>query len=96
MTNRPFRMFDFDRDMKPVQRIWQECGWIDDDESELAAMEQRLRDLPARERDAKAVERTHVRIPGIVYGLRTKEFLVESIHGSFFVGSINTKNDADL
>ena len=36
MTNRPFRPFDFDRDLKAVQRIWIECGWIDDEDDERA------------------------------------------------------------
>ncbi len=37
MTNRPFRPFDHAKDMKAVQRIWQEVGWIEDDEDELEA-----------------------------------------------------------
>ena len=41
MTNRPFRPFDFDRDLKAVQRIWIECGWIDDEDDErFAAIKQ--------------------------------------------------------
>ncbi len=32
MTNRPFRNFDFERDIKAVQRIWIECGWIADED----------------------------------------------------------------
>lgn len=38
MTNLPFRAFDFERDMEAVQRIWIECGWIDDDKDERAAV----------------------------------------------------------
>jgi predicted acetyltransferase len=34
MTNRPFRFFDFERDIKAVQRIWLECGWIDDNKDD--------------------------------------------------------------
>ncbi|MBO6657843.1 MAG: GNAT family N-acetyltransferase [Pseudomonadales bacterium] len=32
MSNRPFRKFDHERDIKSVQRIWVECGWIDDED----------------------------------------------------------------
>ncbi len=34
MSNYPFRMFDHKRDIKSIQRIWIECGWIDDEEDE--------------------------------------------------------------
>ena len=34
MTNHPFRMLDHERDIKSVQRIWIECGWIDDEDEE--------------------------------------------------------------
>lgn len=34
MTNRPFRPLDYDRDIKHIERIWIECGWIDDDEDD--------------------------------------------------------------
>ena len=29
----PFRDFDMKQDMKAVQRIWQECGWVDESEA---------------------------------------------------------------
>jgi len=38
MTNQPYRPFDFDRDIKAVQRIWIECGWIDDDKEDREAV----------------------------------------------------------
>lgn len=38
MTNQPFRAFDFDKDIKAVQRIWIECGWIDDEKDEREAV----------------------------------------------------------
>jgi predicted acetyltransferase len=38
MTNRPFRPFDFDRDIKAVQRIWIECGWIQDEKDDREAV----------------------------------------------------------
>lgn len=34
MSNTPYRTFDVEKDMKAVQRIWQECGWIDDDDDD--------------------------------------------------------------
>ncbi len=34
MSNQPFRPLNHDKDIKAVQRIWIECGWIDDDEDE--------------------------------------------------------------
>ena len=34
MTNRPFRPLNYDRDIKSIERIWIECGWIDDDEDD--------------------------------------------------------------
>ena len=37
MSNRPFRPFDHERDMKAVERIWIECGWIDDEADERKA-----------------------------------------------------------
>ena len=43
VTNQPFRAFDFDRDLEAVQRIWIECGWIDDDKDERAAVADFLR-----------------------------------------------------
>ena len=39
MTNRPFRPYDHARDLKAVQRIWQEVGWSDGEERDNAAME---------------------------------------------------------
>lgn len=37
MTNAPFRPFDFERDIKAVQRIWMEVGWLRGDTDELEA-----------------------------------------------------------
>jgi predicted acetyltransferase len=34
MSNRPFRPFDYERDIKAIERIWIECGWIDDDKDD--------------------------------------------------------------
>ena len=34
MTNRPFRPLDHERDIKAIQRIWIECGWIDDEDDD--------------------------------------------------------------
>lgn len=34
MTNSPFRAFDHEKDIEAVQRIWIECGWINDDKDE--------------------------------------------------------------
>jgi len=34
MSNRPFRRFNHERDIKAVQRIWIECGWIGDEDEE--------------------------------------------------------------
>ena len=28
-----FRDFDMKQDMKAVQRIWQECGWVNESEA---------------------------------------------------------------
>lgn len=39
MTNRPFRPLEYDRDIKAIQRIWIECGWIDDEEAERGLVE---------------------------------------------------------
>jgi len=37
MTNSPFRPLDFERDIKDIERIWIECGWIDDEDAERKA-----------------------------------------------------------
>jgi hypothetical protein len=34
MTNRPFRALDHERDIKAIQRIWIECGWIRDEDED--------------------------------------------------------------
>ena len=26
-----YREFDLERDLKSTERVWRECGWIDDD-----------------------------------------------------------------
>ena len=43
MTNRPFRPYDPAKDVKTVQRIWKEVGWIDDDKDESDALEDLLK-----------------------------------------------------
>ncbi|SVD28128.1 uncharacterized protein METZ01_LOCUS380982, partial [marine metagenome] len=30
MTDSPYRALDHAHDMEAIQRIWIECGWIDD------------------------------------------------------------------
>jgi hypothetical protein len=34
MTNHPFRALDHERDIKAIQRIWIECGWIRDEDED--------------------------------------------------------------
>ncbi len=38
MSNQPYRKLDHERDIKSIQRIWIECGWIDNEERELNAV----------------------------------------------------------
>ena len=38
MSNQSYRAYDPERDAKAIIRIWQEVGWIKDDEKEIAAL----------------------------------------------------------